>query len=192
MYYSATENAFFAGEFRDEYERAGTWPADAFEVSEEVFAEFSSQPPSGYRREPDSIGQPSWVEIPEPPARSVAELHVAIDRSAGVARERFVSPGYLVEQEYKRAEEAARNFAAAGYPSSDVPSAVSSWATAKGWTNQEAADDIIATAELWYGAIDQIREIRLTGKAAVQTAEEDQREATAQQYIHQLHAMAPA
>lgn len=132
----------------------------------------------------------SFSEPPAPEPRSVEELHADIDRAAGDARERFVSPGYLVDQEYKRAEEAARSFAAAGYPESDVPSAVSSWASAKSWTAQQAADDIIATADYWYGAIDQIREIRLAGKAAVQAATSEQREATAQQYIDQLNALA--
>lgn len=190
MYYSASKNAFFAGEFRKEYERAGNWPSDAIQVTEDVFAEFSGTPAAGYRREPDSNGHPSWVEIPEPPPRTVKQLNVVIDQSAGAARERFVSPGYLVDQEYKRAEEAARSFKAAGYPSTDVPSAVSSWATAKGWTALQAADDIIATADYWYAAIDQIREIRLAGKAAVEAATPEQREATAQQYIDQLNALA--
>ncbi|TBW58568.1 hypothetical protein EZI54_04065 [Marinobacter halodurans] len=186
-FYSAEKDAFFAGELRARYESAGSWPADAQEVSEAVFEEYSGRPPLGKARAVGPDGLPMWVEVP---ARGVGDLLSDIDQAAGNARERFVSPGYLVDQEYKRAEEAARSFADAGYPASDVPSAVSSWASAKSWTAQQAADDIIATADYWYGAIDQIREIRLAGKAAVQAATADQREAVAQQYIDQLNTLA--
>lgn len=181
MFYSKSHGGFY-----DSWIHGDDVPSDAVEITDQKYRELLDGQAAGKIIRSDETGYPILVETP---ARSDAELQSDIDRAAGAARERFVSPGYLMDQEYKRAEEAARIFKSAGYPSSDVPSAVSSWAAAKGWTPQAAADDIIAQADYWYGAIDQIREIRLAGKAAVQAGTADQREATAQQYIDQLNAM---
>jgi len=188
-FYSATTNAFYAGELRADFKAAGSWPTDAVEVSDEVHAEFVSPPPVGKRMVPGSDGYPSWGDVP---VRSIVDLLIDIDRAAGEARDRFVSPGHLVDQEYKYAESKAREFKAAGYPGDAVPRAVSSWAQAKGWTAQQAADDIIATAGYWYDTIDEIRELRLAGKEATRNASEADRQSTAQAYIDQLNALVPA
>ena len=50
--------------------------------------------------------------------------------------------------EYTVAEAEALAYADAGYTGT-VPASVASWATAKGWAAQAAADDIIATATAW-------------------------------------------
>ena len=78
------------------------------------------------------------------------------------------SPGRLAE--YQQASTDASAFAAAGY-TGNVPVTVSCWAQANtGWTNQEAAEDIIATASKWIAALQAIRSARLLGKAAVMAA----------------------
>ena len=182
LFFSKSEGGFYDSNIHGE-----RIPGDVVEITAEQHRGLLEGQSAGKVIQGDEHGNP--VLMDRPPL-SKQELQTEIDRAAGVARERFVSPGDLVDQEYKRAEEAARGFKTAGYPASDVPSAVSSWASAKGWTDQQAADDIIATADYWYGAIDQIREIRLAGKAAVQAATADQREATAQQYIDQLNSLA--
>lgn len=41
------------------------------------------------------------------------------------------------------------------------------WATAKQWTAQQATDDIMATADEWYAALDKIRDLRLNAKENV-------------------------
>lgn len=45
--YSASKNAFYSYEWKGEYDAAGTWPADAVDVSDDVWKEFSSEPPAG-------------------------------------------------------------------------------------------------------------------------------------------------
>lgn len=65
--------------------------------------------------------------------------------------------------EYQAAEQGAQAYKAAGYAGT-VPGVVSSWATARGWTNQQAADDILAAATAFRAALEGIRAIRLKAK----------------------------
>jgi hypothetical protein len=71
--------------------------------------------------------------------------------------------------EYIEAEAQAQAYAAAGYEGA-VPPMVASWATAKSWTAQQAADDIIATAIAWRGAQEVMRAQRLLRKEQMRVA----------------------
>ncbi len=71
--------------------------------------------------------------------------------------------------EYTEAEAAANAYKDAGY-TGDVPSAVQSWATAKGWTAQQAADDILAAASQLNTVKLAIRAERLLRKEQVRAA----------------------
>lgn len=66
--------------------------------------------------------------------------------------------------EYELAESHATAYKTAGYPATPVPSSVSAWATAKGWTNTQAADSIIAAATGWRTAQASLRANRLARK----------------------------
>lgn len=150
----------------------------------------------GQRHEIEELGtEPPTDALPEAPKKSVAERVAdakrAVDVAAGDARARFISPGMLIDAEYVQAEEGARAFADAGYTGA-VPSSVQSWADATGMTTQEAADDILATAQRWRDLLDQIRAVRLSGKAAIEAAAEADLQATAQTFIDQLKAIKPA
>lgn len=72
-------------------------------------------------------------------------------------------------EEYLRAEQEAEAYKTAGYTGT-VPECVQCWATAKGWTAQQAADDILATAAAWRSAQSMIRGQRLASKEAVRAA----------------------
>jgi len=117
-------------------------------------------------------GEPVWVET-----ASLADLVLrAIDQidSAADAARLAVIAKQTNTPEYQRAEAQARAFKAADYPTGDVPRNVAGWAAAKWrneWTAQQAADDIIATADRWYDLLDDIRDLRLAAK-------EDARHAT--------------
>jgi hypothetical protein len=113
----------------------------------------------------------AWVEQ-APLADVIPQAISQIDGLAEVARMEVISRQTNMP-EYVRAESQARAFKASGYPSDDVPPSVSSWADAKyrdGWTMQQAADDIIATADAWYGLLDAIRKLRLCAKEDVRHA----------------------
>lgn len=72
-------------------------------------------------------------------------------------------------EEYTSAASDAALYKSAGYTGT-VPPGVASWATAKGWTATQAADDILVTAAAWIGAQNAIRAARLLRKEQVRTA----------------------
>ena len=116
-------------------------------------------------------GQIVWRDV-QPLVDAIADAVAAIDSAADVARMEVIAR-QTNTTEYQRAEGQARAFKAAGYPDDDVPSCVASWAKAKrrdGWTARQAADDIIDTADRWYGVLDAIRELRLCAKEDVRHA----------------------
>lgn len=98
-----------------------------------------------------------------------AENKEKIDIACGAKREALVSRGFCVLEEYRLAYDQAKPWADGGYIE-PAPSTVASWATASGWTNTQAADDIIATREAWMGVLEGIRNVRLSGKANVDAA----------------------
>lgn len=113
-------------------------------------------------------GAQVWIET-QPLGDAIVDAVAAIDNAAEAARMEVIAR-QTNTTEYQRAEAQARAFKAAGYPDEDVPSCVASWAKAKrrdGWTARVAADDIIATADRWYGVLDAIRELRLCAKEDV-------------------------
>jgi hypothetical protein len=108
-------------------------------------------------------GEQVWIET-SASAQALPAVIAAIDAAADAARTAAIGdPARAIE--YQRAEMQARAYAAAGYAGT-VPRCVLAWATPKNWTGQQAADDIIATAEVWYEALDTIREMRLAAKEA--------------------------
>jgi hypothetical protein len=116
-------------------------------------------------------GALAWVET-APVADLIERGIQQIDGAADTSRLGVLSKASATE-EYKRSEAQARAYRAAGYPPDDVPSCVASWAKAKrrdAWTAQQAADDIIATADEWYGLLDGIRDLRLCAKEDVRHA----------------------
>lgn len=73
--------------------------------------------------------------------------------------------------EYEQAEREATAYAHAGYAGT-VPGMVDAWAQAKGWSGQQAADDIITQANAWRSAQTAIRAARLLRKEQVRAAED--------------------
>ncbi len=64
--YSASKNAFYSYEWKDEYDAAGTWPADAVDVSDDTWREYSAEPPVGKFLSSDASGMPVWIDKPAP------------------------------------------------------------------------------------------------------------------------------
>ena len=56
---------FFPLSLKDSYISAGTWPKDDGEVvDEDVFLEYTAQPPDGKIRASSPDGMPCWIDIP--------------------------------------------------------------------------------------------------------------------------------
>lgn len=75
--------------------------------------------------------------------------------------------------EYTETANQAQAYYDSGYIG-DVPEAVDAWADAKGWTAQQACDDIIREAGIYRQALFVLRRIRLTGKESVRAAPDDE------------------
>lgn len=97
-----------------------------------------------------------------------AALLGTIDAAADAAR-LAVAGDPLRAAEYQIAEAEAKTYQAAGY-SGECPPSVKSWAEAKKWTSKQAADNILAEAAAWNGALYWIRDTRLKAKEAVRNA----------------------
>lgn len=65
-FYSATTNVFYYSDEIELYKQNGTWPADAVAVTDDVFYEFTGEPPSGKKRIAGGDGMPIWGDIPAP------------------------------------------------------------------------------------------------------------------------------
>lgn len=179
------------GGFYDRSVHGESVPDDVVEVVlHDYIALFEGQA-NGKQIIADDNGYPVLSDIPPVSESDRREFtKEQIDTAAGMARNRFVSPGTLIDAEYLQAESAARSYADSNY-SGEVPSSIQSWSDATGMTAEVAADDILATAQQWRNVLDQIRAIRLSGKAAVEAAPDGNIEATAKLYIDQLNALQP-
>ncbi len=74
------------------------------------------------------------------------------------------------QAEYEEAERQAKAYAGAGY-TGPVPPMVQCWADPKGWTAEQAADEILQQSEIWRGAQQAIRAQRLALKEQARAAE---------------------
>ena len=110
------------------------------------------------------ISTEDWDTMTE---RRKAQALDSIDTMAGEARRRFVSPGWLVEEEYRHAFDAVRAWRDAGSPLDDVPSEIQTAADYEQLDTEAAAQSIEQTAEKWRLMLSTIRELRLSGKRMV-------------------------
>ncbi|MBX8494768.1 hypothetical protein [Pseudomonas cichorii] len=135
-------------------------PADAVEISEEIYTSVIASPPAGKVRSHDETGLPILID-PVQVVATADELCEQIDavRLVGTLEA-------LRVLEYSLAVSEAQAFKSAGYPADAVPRAVAAYAI-NGRTPQEAADAILQasadTADMLY----QIREARLAAKESV-------------------------
>ncbi|MBD8531584.1 MULTISPECIES: hypothetical protein [unclassified Massilia] len=121
---------------------------------------------------------PKWIET-APLAQIRAQAITAIDAAAESLRLAVVNRMTMQSEEYRRVEAQARAWREAGYPEEEggagAPRGVAGWAMAKwrdGWTNRQAADDILATADGWMHILDEVRDLRLMNKEDVRHAAE--------------------
>lgn len=105
------------------------------------------------------LDQPVWIEtlpLAEVVSRTIIEIDSAADK---IIAEKIGNR----EREYTEAYADAAAYRDSGY-SGDVPDTVADYAEIKGWTPQQAADDVIATGDLWKTAMREIRKNRLARK----------------------------
>ncbi|EBI9231625.1 hypothetical protein DLA64_10745 [Salmonella enterica] len=75
-FYSATTNAFYPEELKQEYINTGSWPDDALVVDDFIYSEYAAQQaPAGKMRAPNDAGYPSWIDIPAPSPEQIIEIN---------------------------------------------------------------------------------------------------------------------
>lgn len=167
MFYSPSTKGFYDPAIHDE-----NIPADAEEITTEQHAQLLADQSAGATIQTDANGYPVAVFPPPPSLDQIrADLCARIDHEADAARLKIAGDPLRVI-EYQKAEEEAAAYKAAGYTGT-VPPMVLSWAEAKGWTAQQATDDILTVAAAWRQALYSLRDIRLKGKESVKTAADD-------------------
>ncbi|MCO7538357.1 hypothetical protein NJH24_26705 [Pseudomonas asiatica] len=126
-----------------------------------------------------------YARLPIGAARLVAAQQ--IDEAADSARSAVVGNNLRVI-EYQLAEQEAKELKAAGFEG-EVPATVQAWVDAAGLSPQAAAENILAEAAKWKGALYSIRAARLKGKLdALQAATHDEAEAIADRAIAAINA----
>lgn len=168
--YAKSTGGFYDPRDRALYEAAGTWPADAVEIDDDLYAQVVTFRPPGKLVVPDANGLPM---LADPPAPSLADLRVSalatIDTAAGTARSRYITTVPGQEATYLIKAEQARDYQAVGYTGT-VPSLVQAEADATGEAPQLACDRILAEEAAWVAKAAQIETARRRGKIAAQAA----------------------
>ncbi|MEQ6292201.1 hypothetical protein ACFPAG_16465 [Vogesella sp. GCM10023246] len=178
---------FPTGYYRTDF-NGNNIPAEAIDLSEQQWEELKNNP--GRRRFDHST---LAVVVFDPPAPDLNDIKNTlckrIDVMADSARLAIAGDPLRVV-EYERAAIEAQVFKDAGYIGA-VPPAVQSWAEAKGWTGEQAANSILTEAASWNAALYGIREMRLKGKEAVRNAPAAaEAQAAAEGAMEQIHAVA--
>ena len=81
MFYSATQNQCFPSALRADYERNGTWPADAVEIPDALYKAVVTDRPANKIMTPGTDGLPILVDPPVPTDADVA-AQVRAERDA--------------------------------------------------------------------------------------------------------------
>jgi len=115
-------------------------------------------------------GDIDWIDTATIERHRIEAIN-AIDAAGEELRLAVISKMTQTE-EYKLAEQHAREYRAAGY-TGQAGRGVTGWTRAKhrdGWTDRDSADDILATADRWYDLLFDIRDARLAAKEDVRHA----------------------
>ena len=94
-----------------------------------------------------------------------------IDEAAGEVRRRFISPGLLIDEEYRQAVASVQRWRALDSPSDAVPVEISTGAAYSDITDEQSAQEIEQSDLLLMVGLQAVRAMRLTGKRAVQMAQ---------------------
>lgn len=168
-------------------------PDDLTGISDREYEEFFiSLPPKGKQRVFGANGKPKWGVIPSlAPDERLKKACLTIDIAAGIARASFGTNSTFIESEYNRTYQVSVDWINSGFKGS-APKPVKSHAEAYKVPEQQAAGEIKQTGDLWFGTLDEIRDIRLKGKQYIMSLDDDADHiAEAQSFINQLNKIRP-
>ena len=144
-------------------------PEGAAAVTDADHAELMEGQAAGLKISADADGKPVLINLTLNEQRINAKTR--IDAAAGQARNRFVSTGALIEEEYRAAALDVEQWRTAGSDADAAPDSLISWAQISGQTLEQAASEIEHTAAGYRSALLAIRQIRLSAKAQIDASE---------------------
>lgn len=103
-----------------------------------------------------------------PAVTGIDKLVSQIDALSDAARSKVTGDAARLK-EYEIAAQEATEFRQAGYEGY-IPASVASWAEAKGWTAQQAAESILEASRRFYDAMYAVRDARLKTKEAIKAS----------------------
>lgn len=164
-FYSKLTGGFYPAVMRGDYEAAGTWPADAIEITSEQHAALLDGQAQGMRIVADAEGLPVLLSPPVPTLGDVkAALMADVDTKISDIYSRFTR----FETEYVQREAAAHAFKAGGY-ADDAGVWVMAFAGSAGMSAQAATDLIISQADSMRAALQALGALRM-GKYGIAAA----------------------
>lgn len=104
----------------------------------------------------------------KPAVTGLDKLVASIDAAADTGRTKITGDAARLK-EYEIAAQEATDFRQAGYQGY-IPASVASWAEAKGWTAQQAAESILEASRRFYEALYAVRDLRLKTKEAIKAS----------------------
>jgi len=119
----------------------------------------------------DDVAVQAIIDAFDPLPHAQREASERVDEAAGKARARYITwqPGQEAVYQLKR--EQAQAYKAAGYPADASPwPLIDAEAQARGISEQQVADEILAIADAWMQKAAQIEAIRMKAKADIKAA----------------------
>lgn len=169
--YSASTGGFYVAGIH------GDIPSDATEISDSDHSALMTGQSEGWRIVGGADGRPVLAApSPRPFTEMQADAERLIDIAAGDARAAFAAPGTFQDEEYRQAAEqaeACRAGSSGPFPAlaADILAGTFDPRLSRAvQTEEEAADLILFTRGYWLSALNEVRTIRLTAKAAVRAA----------------------
>lgn len=187
--YSPSTLGFYIKELHKE-----TVPEDAIEITTAEYEDCLHAISKGHQL---SVSNGS-VRIEKNASRSLDELIgnylIHVDKEAGNARQRFVSSGQLIEEEYREALQSVKEWRLEGSPEENVPEEILVWAEATFEGDvEQAAQSIENTARDWKEALSSIRKLRLEGKLVISKVTDiSELEPLAEEYLTKLKNIKPS
>ncbi|MCM2131462.1 hypothetical protein [Larsenimonas rhizosphaerae] len=175
--YSASTGCFYDGAHP-------SIPDDAVGITRQKRDELIAAQAEGCHITADKNGRPVAIRLEFTAGQQRQNALDWLDATADRVRASDRSVGQYLDAEYQLVAQALIEYR--NNPEGEVPDAIQSYAIAEGLTVEDAAQQIAEAAARAQELLQDVRRIRLAGKAAVRDADTDDFFNTAQQYVEQL------
>ena len=96
IYFSKTTKGFYPLALKQKYVSAGTWPADAVELTEEEIQTYQGKNAPEGKKLGSVGGRPAWVDLPSPTPEQLKQQRIGELKALLAATDFKVLPDYQV------------------------------------------------------------------------------------------------